>query len=151
MNTSEAISSIQQHADAIREGREKIRPGDPAYFTPGCVPGERIWQGDLCITLASFDTALQVKQVPAPKDGALVPDNGTVGSHHRLDSLDGVIFIRSLPTKDNSLDGPAFIVAQPRVITHPKHGHVHLCPGTYEIGYQRELDRDLQAERRARD
>ena len=149
MKTAEVMSEITSHAESIRNGAEKIKPGDPAYFTRGCVPGDRIWQGDLGITLVSFDTTTPAKSIKAGV--RMAPDNGTIGSNHALDSLDGVTFSRGLPTSEDSLDGPAFVTTEPRIVTHPKHGWVHLCPGTYDVGYQRELDRDLATERRAQD
>jgi len=149
LNATSVLTEITDHAASIAAGREKIKPGDPYSFTGANSPGDRAWQGDLCVTLVSHD----IKPVKKPvKCGlALVPDNGTQGSRHCLDSLDGVTFSRGLPADELSLDGPVFTTTEARVITHPVHGHIHLCPGTYDIGYQRELDRDMKAERRARD
>lgn len=149
MNTTTVLTEITDYASNIAAGKEKIKPGDPYTFTGANSPGDRVWQGDLCVTLVSFSTA---PTGPAVKCGErLAPDNGTQGSRHTLDSLDGVVFFRGFPTEDTSLDGPVFTTTTDRTITHPVHGHIHLCPGTYDIGYQRELDRDLKAERRARD
>lgn len=149
LNSTVVLAEITDHAASIAAGKERIKPGDPYAFTGANSPGDRAWQGDLCVTLISHATA---PAAPAVKCGAaLVPDNGTQGSRHMLDSLDGVTFARGLPTTEDSLDGPMFTTTEPRTITHPVHGHINLCPGTYDIGYQRELDRDLKAERRARD
>lgn len=149
LNTTAVLTEITDHAASIAAGKEKIKPGDPYAFTGANSPGDRAWQGDLCVTLVSH--AVKTSGKPVKCGPALVPDNGTQGSRHVLDSLDGVTFTRGLPTTEDSLDGPIFTATSPRTITHPVHGHIHLCPGTYEIGYQRELDRDLRAERRARD
>ena len=149
INTLEVMNEITDHARRIRDGQEKIKPGDPYEFTGANSPGDRAWQGDLCVTLVSHETPTLTKTVDCGK--ALVPDNGTQGSKHRLDSLRGVMFTRGLPTSESELDGPQFVTNQARVIEHPIHGHIRLCPGTYDIGYQRELDRDMKAERRARD
>jgi len=149
LNAVTVLTEITDHAASIAARKEKIKPGDPYAFTGANSPGDRVWQGDLCVTLVSHATAPASN--PVKCGPALVPDNGTQGSRHALDSLEGVTFTRGLPTNEDSLDGPIFVTTLGRTITHPVHGHINLCPGTYDIGYQRELDRDLRAERRARD
>lgn len=148
-NATIVLTEIAEHAASIAAGREKIKPGDPYSFTGANSPGDRVWQGDLCVTLVSHDTT--PPESPVKCGPTLVPDNGTQGSRHILDSLDGVTFSRGLPTNETSLDGPVLVVTTNRTITHPVHGHIFLCPGTYDIGYQRELDKDIRSERRARD
>jgi hypothetical protein len=149
LDAATVLTEITDHAANIREGREQIKPGDPYAFTGANSPGDRAWQGDLCVTLVSH-TAAAIKS-PVKCGAALVPDNGTQGSRHTLDSLEGVVFSRGLPATKESLEGPAFTATEPRSILHPVHGRIDLCPGTWDIGYQRELDKDQRAERRARD
>ncbi len=74
------------------------------------------------------------------------------GSKHCLDSLAGVKIYRPSDWSEESLAGPCLVLSAERVIMHPVHGAVTIPAGLI-VGcrYQREWDREVARERRARD
>ena len=149
---SSVIEKIQKHAEKIRNGEhDKIGPGVPVTMSNALVAGEGVAQGDLNIIVADAvprDYVLIEKQ---SNDKQLVPGN-TVGAKHCLDSLSGVNLYRPEKWSEESLDGPCLVLTQERTILHPTHGAVTVPAGmTVVCHYQREWDRELANERRARD
>lgn len=150
---SSVIEKIQKHAEKIRNGEhDKIGPGVPVTMSNALVSGEGVAQGDLNIIVADAvprDYVLIEK--PSAQDKQLVPGK-TVGAKHCLDSLSGVTLYRPQRWNDESLDGPCLVLTQERTILHPTHGSVTIPAGmTVVCHYQREYDKELQQERRARD
>ena len=150
---SSVIEKIQKHAEQIRNGEhDKIGPGVPVTMSNALVAGEGVAQGDLNIIVADAVPSdyLLIKK-PSAQDKQLVPGN-TVGAKHCLDSLRGVKLYRPRVWTEESLDGPCLVLTQERTILHPTHGAVTVPAGmTVVCHYQREYDRELQKERRARD
>lgn len=121
MTTLEQITKT--HANHI----STISPGLPAAFSAAATPGDCIAQGDLYVTIVDRvpDGYVHAEQ-PARQ---LVPESGA-GSHHRLDSLEGVeIHIPvgwRVDAPWGSLDGPCLILTEEREVRHePGHGHPH--------------------------
>lgn len=139
------LQEIQDHLDTVS-------PGQPSSFTAACVPGDAIDQGDLRLVVVN-EVPLGWEEVTHPKGGdrQLVPGN-TKGSRHCLDSLDGVNLFLPKEWNEESLNGPCFVVTKERVVLHPVHGAVTIPAGfTILCRYQREYDKELKKERRARD
>lgn len=139
------IERMQKHL-------ETVKPGQPVSFTDACVAGDTIRQGDLYLIIADKVPSGYV-QVTKPKsiDKQLVPGN-TQGAKHCLDSLTGVKLFRPKEWNDESLDGPCLVLTKPRKVLHPTHGTAMIPAGfTVVCRYQREFDKEMQRERRARD
>jgi hypothetical protein len=150
---------VSDHASHV----ESVAPGLPAEFNAANVPGDCIVQGDVYITVVG-NWPKGHEPVDARKltevDRQIVPETGA-GSHHRLDSLDGVEMRRppgwKVDKDTESLDGPSFRVGKPTVLRHcPGHDHPHgpvtLVPGhIYHATYQRTLVGEERREARARD
>jgi len=150
---SSVIEKIQKHAAKIRNGEhDKIGPGVPVTMSNALVAGEGVAQGDLNIIVAdSVPSGYVLIEKPKSQDKQLVPGN-TVGAKHCLDSLDGVTLYRPKQWTEESLDGPCLVLTQERTVLHPTHGAVTIPAGmTVVCHYQREWDRELANERRARD
>jgi hypothetical protein len=145
-----AIEKIQEHATRIKNGEhDKIGPGKPVTMSNALVAGEGVAQGDLMlIVVDSVPKGFELRQEPSVQ---LVPGN-TVGAKHCLDSLDGVELFYPEEWSEESLVGPVMRLSQERTVLHPTHGAVTI-PGGMLVGcfYQREWDREVAAERRARD
>lgn len=150
---SSVIENIQKHAEKIRNGEhDKIGPGVPVTMSIALMANEGVAQGDLNIIVADKVPERYVRiENPSGSDKQLVPGN-TVGAKHCLDSLDGVTLYRPQRWTEESLDGPCLVLTQERTILHPTHGAVTVPAGmTVVCHYQREWDRELANERRARD
>lgn len=140
---------------------ESVAPGLPARFTAACQPGDYLAQGDLNINVVA-DWPMGHMPVTSPTDmhRQLVPETGA-GSHHRLESLDGVTLRYppgwSVNANTDSLDGPSFRVSREVWVRHEPgtstpHGPVLCIPGlTYHCTYQRTLIGEERREARARD
>jgi hypothetical protein len=146
------IDVIEQEACAIRSGKHTIQPGQPQTLSSAASVGDGIWQGDLGIEVVGSVPADYV--LDETGNTKLVPGD-TVGSNHRLDSMDGVELYRPKDWYDSSyegLAGPVFKLSNDRVITHPRHGDVTVLAGfIIACRYQREYDLEQARERRARD
>jgi hypothetical protein len=147
------IEKIQRHAKAIAAGElESVRPGMAAAFTEACVAGDAVRQGDLYLIIVE-DVPSGYVPISKPKaaDKQLVPGN-TDGARHCLDAIAGVKLYRPKEWGEESLDGPCFVLTKPREVLHPVHGPVAVPAGFAVLcRYQREFDKELQKERRARD
>ncbi len=147
------IERIQNHVEAIANGQhERIKPGQPAAFSEACVAGDAIRQGDLYLILVDAVPKGYVSvEKPTKADRQLVPGN-TEGARHCLDALVGVTLYRPAQWSEESLEGPCFVLAKARKVLHPTHGVVSIPAGlTVLCIYQREWDKELAKERRARD
>lgn len=151
------IEKIQRHAKRIANGKDpKVRPGMPFRFTEACTVNDCCWQGDLGIVIAgdadSHPPAGYLMVVSRTElDRQLVPGN-TQGAKHCLDSLNGVTLYRPQQWTEESLEGPFLQFTEERTILHPTHGPVTIPAGfSVQCHYQREWDRELAKERRARD
>jgi hypothetical protein len=150
---SSVIEKIQKHAAKIRNGEhDKIGPGVPVTMSNALVAGEGVAQGDLNIIVAdTVPRGYVLIENPQSQDKQLVPGN-TVGAKHCLDSLAGVTLYRPSQWTEESLDGPCLVLTQERTVLHPTHGAVTIPAGMAVVcHYQREWDRELANERRARD
>ena len=149
--STNVIDQIQQHAQRIAEGLERVSPGMPLAFTEACTPGDCIWQGDLALIISSSHKPPKGYMKADKPSVQLVPGN-TVGAKHCLDSLDGVEMFIPKDWNEESLQGPFLQITQERKVLHPTHGSVTIPAGfNVECGYQREWDKIQAAERRARD
>lgn len=149
----QTIERIEKHARRIASREdEKVQPGMPASFTEAASVGDFGWQGDLKLIVVDVVPTGYVKIAkPKAADKQLVPGN-TEGAKHCLDSLDGVTLYRPKEWSDESLDGPCLVLTKARKILHPTHGHVTIPAGmTILCRYQREWDKELAQELRARD
>ena len=143
------IKEIIQHADNIKNNKEKVYPGMPLRFSEACTENDRIWQGDLALTI----TNKIPKGYTEKKDFnlQLVPGN-TIGAKHCLDSKEGVKAYFPPEWDEDSLDGPILVLTEERQVLHPVHGNVTIPAGfTVNCTYQREFDAELRRERRAMD
>jgi len=149
------IEEIVNYASSIAGGCESVKPGSPVRFTDASTLNDRIWQGDLGITIKS--------SIPSGYDQISIADfknsNGNQlvhgsnkGSKHCIDSFDGVKMFVPKNWNEESLLGPFMILEKERTITHPTHGDVTI-PKNFciQITYQREYDNEQKQERRARD
>lgn len=149
------IKEIVDYASKIADGSESVKPGTAVRFTEASTVNDRIWQGDLAITIKSV----------VPKSYRLISSNEFIklnnnqmvhgsnqGSKHCIDSFDGVEMYIPNEWNEESLQGPFLILTKERTITHPKHGDVTI-PANFcvQITYQREYDEEQKRERRARD
>jgi hypothetical protein len=131
---------------------DAVAPGQPARFTEACVPGDRIAQGDLNLTVVDeVPNGYVLVKKPTEADRQLVPGN-TEGARHCLDSLDGVRVYRPDVWTEDGIDGPCLVLSQERTVEHPKHGHVTVPAGfTILCTYQRVWDKEQARARRAID
>lgn len=158
-----AIEKIQRRVTRIANGKDlKVKPGQIERFSEAAVEGDFVRQGDLYLIVAErpsskskFDWDRFLRShgyAKASKPSLqLVPGN-TQGARHCLDSLDGVELLVPSNWNDESLQGPFLRIAKQRTIPHPTHGPV-VIPAGFSIlcCYQREYDKELAKERRARD
>ena len=80
-----AIQEIVEHAAKIKNGEhDKVQPGQPLRFSEACTVNDRIWQGDLALTISNKVPEGYVK--PKKEILQLVPGEN-VGARHVLDSL----------------------------------------------------------------
>jgi hypothetical protein len=145
------IEQIEQHCQRIADGSERVYPGMPMRFTEACVPGDCIWQGDLGLVISDSKKPPNGYVKPEKPSVQLVPGN-TVGSKHCLDTLDGVEMYVPKKWNEETLDGPFLVIEKEVNVLHPTHGTVTIPAGfNVQCYYQREYDRELERERRARD
>lgn len=145
------IEMIEIHAENIRNGTEKVSPGSPASFTEACVEGDAIWQGDLLLVIADNVVPEDFSTKTEPTKQLVPGDN--IGAKHCLDSLTNVEIFYPNTWNEESLIGPYFRVKSGgAVVEHPVHGNV-LIPAGFNIQcfYQREYDKEMERERRAKD
>lgn len=153
-NASRTLDKLRQHVDKIARGEhEKCGPGVLARMSPALEPGEGGAQGDVYIIVGDgVPKGYVLVEKPVDKDRHVAWDNGTIGSNHRLDSLDGVKMYRPADWGPESLDGPYLICTQERVIEHPKHGHVVIAAGMeVQISYPQDFDELEKQARRSAD
>lgn len=145
-----AIQVIVEHAAKIKNGEhDKVQPGQPLRFSEACTVNDRIWQGDLALTISNKVPEGYTKS--KKKILQLVPGEN-IGSRHVLDSLDGVKMYIPQNWNEESLIGPYLILAQERTVEHPIHGPVTIPAGfSVHCTYQREYDKEQERERRASD
>lgn len=145
-----SIKEIVEHAAKIKNGEhDKVQPGQPLQFSEACTVNDRIWQGDLALTISDSVPEGYVKLDKLVQK--LVPGDN-VGARHVLDSLDGVEMYVPKEWNEESLIGPYLILTKDRTVTHPVHGDVTIPAGfSVHCTYQREYDKEQERERRARD
>ncbi len=147
------MERIEKHAEAIKSGNEKVKPGQPARFTEASVAGDTVAQGDLYLCIYEGKPPAGYAQVKnlTERDKQLVPGN-TQGSKHCLDSLEGVKLFRPENWTGDDLRGPLLGLSEERTVLHPTHGSVAIPAGFSVLcGYQPEYDAELKRERRNAD
>jgi hypothetical protein len=152
--TTQVLAKLRNHVERIARGEhEQIGPGVPARLSEALEPGEGGAQGDVYIVVGSgVPKDYVLVQHPTEKDRHVAWDSGTVGSNHRLDSLEGVVMYRPANWGPESLDGPYLICEQERVIEHPTHGHVIIPAGMeVQISYPQDYDEMQKRARRSAD
>lgn len=144
------IEEIVSYASKIASHEiENVYPGMNLRFTEACTVNDRIWQGDLALTVAT--SVPKEYKLAEDFDGQLVKGNNQ-GARHCLDSTDGVEVYLPPGWNEESLDGPFLVFNREATILHPKHGNVTVPVGfIINCTYQREHDKELQRERRAKD
>lgn len=137
--------------DDILQHLETVTPGQPVQFPDAASIGDTIRQGDLYLTVVEKPPPGYKKAKAVQKTVQLVPGN-TQGAKHCLDSLHGVEMFLPQEGNEESLDGPCLVLTEGRKVLHPTHGEVSIPAGfTILCSYQREYDKELAKERRARD
>ncbi|MCP4124603.1 MAG: hypothetical protein GY751_22905 [Bacteroidetes bacterium] len=150
------IGEITQFAERIANGEETVTPGTPTRFTEASTIGDRIWQGDLALTIMPKTSPKNYKKI-SQKDFLKINNLQLVhgsnkGSKHCIDSLEGVEINIPEDWNAESLDGPFLTLTKERTVTHPVHGDVTIPAGfSVACTYQREYDTEQRRERRARD
>jgi len=147
------MERIEKHADNIKLGNEKVKPGEAARFTEASVAGDCLAQGDLylCIYEGKPPTGYVLVEKPTEQDKQLVPGN-TQGSKHCLDSLDGVKLYRPENWTGDDLRGPLLVLSEERTVLHPTHGDVTIPAGFSVLcGYQPDYDFQTKQEWRNAD
>jgi len=146
----EVIEEMQRFVQKIANNEhETVKPGQPVRFTEACTDGDRIWQGDLALTIR---TSVPKQYKLAEKPSVQLVVGNTEGSKHCLDSLDNVEIYLPPIWDEWSLKGPVLVIKKETTVLHPTHGNVTI-PGGFivECTYQREWDREQAREARARD
>jgi len=147
-----AIDRILAHAERIRNGLERVRPGDPYEISTAAMAGEGVWQGDLGLEIVeAIPPSHQLVEKLTEKDRQLVFGN-TEGARHCIEDLSTVQLYKDPSWNEEDLFGPSFICLEKTTITHPTHGPV-IIPKDFIIHtrYQRSQDAEEQRIRRARD
>lgn len=152
--------SVKEVAKKLDTHIRTISPGQPFHLN-GCHSiNDRVCQGDLNLTIcAEIPKGYELIKDPTDADRQLVPLDGSPGSHHRLQSFDGVVLYRKPDwgTSDTDLSGPVVVFDKPNAIVHEPgtstpHGTVFVDdPMIIACTYQRNLTADERAEKRARD
>lgn len=145
------LEKMQNHINKLKDGKhENIKMGEPVRFTEACTLGDRIWQGDLALTIRASVPSEGYSLATQPSTQLVI--GNTEGSKHCLDSLDGVKMYVPNEWNEFSLKGPILVLYQERTVLHPVHGNVTIPAGfIVECTYQREWDREKERERRAMD
>lgn len=149
------MEEMQAFVEKVSSGEhESVKPGQTVRFTEACTVNDRIWQGDLALTVMAG----------VPKEGYKLSKNSrssmstqlvvgnTEGAKHCLPNTEGVdVYLPEVWNAD-SLDGPILVCHKEATVVHPVHGHV-VIPAGFVINctYQRELDKETAKEIRARD
>lgn len=149
-----AIEKIQRKASRIKNGNDKIEPGQPVRMSEAASAADYVRQGDLYL-IAADTVPAGYREVDKPKaaDCQLVPGN-TEGAKHCLDGLGGVRLFHpeGWGAEWEQLEGPAFVLSEERTVCHPTHGDVTIPAGmTVVCRYQREWDAEQARERRNAD
>jgi hypothetical protein len=157
--TDNVIDEMTTFTQRVRDGLEDVKPGMPASFTTACVAGDTIWQGDLGIVISDSESApegfVPVSEFESDKNikfkGQLVPGSNTGSRHCLQEGSTAEVYLPS-NWNEESFTGPFLKTKSDTVISHPVHGDVTI-PGGFciQLIYQREWDKEQQAERRARD
>lgn len=152
--------TAKEASEKLARHNSTISPGLPFRLTDAHTVGDGVWQGDLGIEIVSGNVPprdyVLVKN-PTEADRQLAIEAG-VGSHHRLQSFDGVKLFRPADWGKNDADlrGPFIVFSKPNAIVHePGHAKPHGtvvidAPMTCLIRYQRNLTAEMRAVR-ARD
>lgn len=145
------LEKMQNHINQLKSGKhENIKMGEPVRFTEACTLGDRIWQGDLALTIRM--SVPKTGYIRISKPGVQLVVGNTEGAKHCLDSVEGVEFYAPEHWGEDSLRGPILVLSQERTVLHPVHGNVTIPAGfIVECTYQREYDREKAREARARD
>lgn len=138
MNASVAIEQVKESVD-------KVKSNHTRQFPEAASIGDSFRQGDIYITLQS-KVPTDYSEEKNPRTQLAI--GNTQGSRHCLENLVGVKVYRA--KNPDMLEGPYIKLSQPKVITHPEHGHVSLPIGVYSITYQRNLD-ELERVKRVQD
>ena len=149
--------------DRLSSHLATVSPGLPFHIGAQHIDvPEPLPQGDLYMRILPVDAKPPKDYVlvknPTDADRQLAIESGA-GSHHRLQSLDGVTMWRpkNWGEDESDLCGPFVRFAKPNAIKHePGHDHPHGTahvdvPCSVEFRYQRNLDAISRAEIRARD
>ena len=146
------LEELETYVTSIRRSLPKIGPGNPFRFSEASSLNDRVWQGDLGITITNTIPADFVKvDKVTNKHLQLVPGN-TIGSKHCLTTSVGVELWVPPVFNDESLIGPCIKCLQDTSIEHPTHGTVTIPAGfMIQCTYQRNLDQIQKVEIRARD
>ena len=148
------IEKIARKASRIKNGNDKIQPGQPVRMSEAATTGDYIRQGDLYLIVVEPPSAAPAGYKEISKaDRQLVPGN-TQGAKHCLDSIDGVrMFLPAAWGPDyDGLDGPILLLSEKRTVEHPTHGSVTIPAGfAIQCRYQREWDAEQRRERRNAD
>ena len=163
MATLTAIEKITRKVSRIKNGNDKIEPGQPVRISEAAAHLDAVRQGDLYLIVveggvsdaaAAIDFHGIYDQIDTRNiDRQLVPGN-TQGAKHCLDSLDGVTMYRprGWNAEWEELAGPFLIVSKERTVEHPTHGSVTIPAGMSVVCfYQREWDAEQRRERRNAD
>ncbi len=141
----DAIKQLMNHIEV-----EEVRAGQPLRFSEACTTNDRIWQGDLALTIT--DGSIPDTHVKADKPTVQLVKGNTIGARHCLDSLEGVDMYVPTEWTEESLVGPILVMNKERSVVHPIHGDVTVPAGfSVSCTYQREYDEEQKRERRARD
>jgi len=151
LTVEKSLEQIETHRDALVAGQGKIAPGQPLEFSAAATVNDRIWQGDLGLTIK--EQVPEGYKLRESADGQLVPGN-TTGAKHIVRDTAGVQIYDPpgwSPTYDE-LRGPYLVTSKATTIDHPTHGAVTIPEGLcVECGYQRVWDQEQAKERRQRD
>lgn len=153
-SVEQIVANITTYAANIAQGLETVKPGQPLRFTEASDVNDRIWQGDLALTITANKIPAGYVKEKKPRT-QLVPGK-TIGAKHCLDSLEGVeMYVPkgfNWENEGDSLAGPWCRLKAERTVMHPVHGSVTIPKGfCFQADYQREYDEELKRERRARD
>ncbi len=159
----ESIQTVKDHAENLKNGKERVQPGDPYTISSAAQSGEGVWQGDLGIRIVDSPDYYgfkisKYKKVKKLDDShrKLVPGD-TDGAKHHLDSIDGVEMWlpEDFYTNPDIETGPIIRISEPRSVVHTgsgRHGTVHLDPiHCYQFTYQQIYDQFANRTRRSRD
>lgn len=149
------MKSVKELVSVFARHGASVTPGQPLRLTEAHAAGDGCSQGDLDILIVDkVPSGYKLVKKPIDADRQLVPESGG-GSHHRLQSFEGVtLYRRDVWGKEvNDLRGPCIVFDQPNAIVHEPghdkgHGTVFIdAPMTVVCAYQRNLDAEQRAAR----